>query len=84
MGRLRGRLRRLEARSASGRCPECGLWPDSLGYVLILEGEEAGRHEQEWCSECGLELYFLIEVIEVGPDAEDANPGSAGGGLTWP
>ncbi len=81
MGRLRGRLRRLEAHSAVKRCPECGLLPSGLGYVLILEGEEADRHEQEWCSECGRELYFLIEV---GPDDEDANPGSAGGGLTWP
>lgn len=74
---LQDRLRKLESRSESRRCVECGLPPDGPGFIVI--SDEGRRREQEWCAKCGRPLYCIIEVVY-----EDEVRGPGEEVLSWP
>ena len=77
MGSTEGRLRRLEDTIRSALpCPTCGLPPDSLGYIVIVEDGD-GHDPDERCQECGRFLWQTIRVVYEG-DPED--PGE----VSWP
>ncbi len=77
MSFIKSRLRRIEEAARGGRCPECRLRPDGPGYIVYSEDEGRPEHADERCLRCGRRLWFLIRVVEEGPEDE------GGGGLSY-
>jgi hypothetical protein len=75
VGAVEIRLRRLEERG--GVCHECGLPPDGLGRIAVIDEEHPERSfagdSDERCGRCGRPLYTVLRVVY---DEEE------GGGLT--
>jgi hypothetical protein len=69
---LHRRLENLEASARSGpsgRCPECGLWPQETGYIVVDNNDPAG-HLPEVCPGCGRSTKIHIRVIYEGQEGE--------------
>ncbi len=69
MGFIKSRLRRVEAATRGGPCPECKLTPDGPGYIILEEGEEGPKDPDERCPRCGRLLWFVIRVVYEGEGA---------------
>ena len=73
-GNVSSRLERLEASTRSGpsgRCPQCGLWPREMGYIVLC-GNDPAKHLPEVCPECGRSTKIHIRVTYEGQEGEGA------------
>jgi hypothetical protein len=55
------RIRRLERREGTERCPECHLKPKSIHVFYSDEGDTPP--EPEYCPSCNCPLGFVIRVV---------------------
>jgi hypothetical protein len=70
-GNVSSRLERLEASARSGpsgRCPECGLGPQTA--YIVLCGNDPAKHLPEVCPECRRSTKIRIKVVYEGGEGE--------------
>ena len=63
MSFIKSRLRRVEAATRGGTCPDCKLTPDGPGYIAYGRRPEGS---EEFCGRCGRRLWFVVEVAGEG------------------
>jgi hypothetical protein len=66
---LKSRLRRIEERTHSGVCQECGLSPQSKGYI-VTDGKDPVPHLPEVCPQCGVSTRIHICVVYEDEEGE--------------
>jgi hypothetical protein len=77
----KSRLRRTEKKAGGTLfCPTCGLFPDSLGRIVIST-EWMPADPDERCSGCGRRLWFVIEIC--GPEDREKPSGAGAGVMRW-
>ena len=70
--RLQARLRKLEKASPPGQCPECR---DRKGrIVMVTRGDPSSPADPVPCPRCGIVPEFVIEIVEVVVNNQDAAP----------
>ncbi len=72
---INSRLRRLEERRRSGRCPECDLPPDGPGRIVVTgEGyaQEGYHGTHKRCGRCARPLWCVLRVVYEDAEGSDA------------
>jgi hypothetical protein len=72
-GNISSRLEKLEASARSGpsgRCPECRLRPQDIGYIVVVDDNDPVGHIPEVCPQCRRSTKVHIRLVYEGEEGE--------------